>query len=47
LCVSFNMGCEGSASIAKKMLVAKPRSISPTFFIPTLFDPGKYYVPRL
>jgi hypothetical protein len=27
------MGCEGSASMAKKMLVADPRSISPTFFI--------------
>jgi hypothetical protein len=26
------MGCEGSVSIAKNMLVAEPRSISPIFF---------------
>ena len=40
------MGCEGSAPIAKKMLVAEPRSISPTFFIPTLFVFGKIRIRR-
>ncbi len=40
------MGWEGSASSVKKWLVAEPRFISPTFFIPTLFEIGKYYSPR-